>query len=131
MSKEAFEQFGKYVSEQGLQSFQTRINAGVAQGQSMEEACVDYAKESGFDITLEDVKSTQTELTEEQLSEAAGGFMAPSSGPIVDAISGLICGHDWYFTGKEKEEPFFFFWSKHKKLYKCRKCGEREWRHED
>ena len=59
------------------------------------------------------------------------GFMAGPSGPLVDAIDSLVCGHDWYFTGKEKEEPFFFFWSKHKKLYKCRKCGEREWRHED
>ena len=34
MSKEALEQFGKFVSEQGLESFQAQINAVVAQGHS-------------------------------------------------------------------------------------------------
>jgi len=135
MSKEALEQFGKFVSEQGLESFQAQINAVVAQGHSMEEACVAYARENGFDVTEDEVRSINQEfpqeLTDEQLDEATGGYMAPSTKPIVDAIASLICNHDWYFTGKEKEEPFFFFWSKHKKLYKCRKCGEREWRHED
>ena len=131
MSKESLDQFAGFVSEQGLQSFQEQINAGVAQGQSMEEACAAYAREKGFDVTAEEVKSINRELTDEELEEVNAGFMARPSGPLVDAIDSLVCGHDWYFAGKEKEEPFFFFWSKHKKLYKCRKCGEREWRHED
>ena len=131
MSREALDQFAGFVSARGLSSFRERINAGAAQGQTMEEACVAYARENGFDVTVEEVKALNVELTDDDLEKVSAGVLPPSSGPIVDAISSLICGHDWYFTGKEKEEPFFFFWSKHKKLYKCRKCGEREWRHED
>ena len=131
MSREAFEAFGRSMSEEEIRDFQQRIGEEIAAGQSEEEACAAWARSKGYDVSADDLSRLRVELTEAQTEEVTAGIMAPSCAPIVDWIWGLICGHDWYFTGREKEESFYIFWSKHKKLYKCRKCGVTEWRHED
>ena len=41
------------------------------------------------------------------------------------------CEHDYILTGKECEDPFFIFWTRHKKEKICTKCGKTEWVHED
>ncbi len=75
-----------------------------------------------------------TELTMSQLDEVIagkGGINIPSK-PIADIISSLVCGgHNWVKTGREAEVPYFIFWSRHQKQYKCTKCGQKKWVYEN
>ena len=75
-----------------------------------------------------------TELSMSQLDEVIagkGGINIPSK-PIADIISSLVCGgHNWVKTGREAEVPYFIFWSRHQKQYKCTKCGQKKWVYEN
>ena len=71
------------------------------------------------------------ELNKEEMEKAAGGnhhdfLQFKSTGK--DSCDVSPDGkHDYVFTGVEKEEPLFYFWSKHMKQYKCSHCGKMRW----
>ena len=66
----------------GDTSLQEKLNAATTPG-----AAVEIAKEAGFEITVEDIKSMQSawfKLSDEELEEAAGGLcICPVSGYIL------------------------------------------------
>ncbi|AII43646.1 hypothetical protein KR100_09765 [Synechococcus sp. KORDI-100] len=66
------------MSEEQLKAFWDAIQADAAlqqklQGVTDPGAIVDIAKEAGFTISAEELKTAQEELSDEQLDGAAGG----------------------------------------------------------
>ena len=80
MSEEQLNAFLEKVK--GDTSLQEKLNAATTPG-----AAVEIAKEAGFEITVEDIKSMQSawvKLSDEELEEAAGGLCIwPVSGYIL------------------------------------------------
>ena len=65
-------------------------------------------------------------LKPEELDKVAGG-----GGRRRDYSGGNQCRHDHATrTGKEREDSFFVFWSKHQYEYSCPDCKATFWRSE-
>ena len=111
------------------------------------EEVVPFAKEMGYDFTLEElkeVKKEDIELSPEELENAAGGHI--TSGTVLNwterrALNAeLHCyrnirgpRHDWVKI-KRKEEPivgglltWLGDWTYGYTLCKCNRCGEQKW----
>ena len=67
------------MSEEQLKAFWDAIQSDSALQQKLQGvtdlgAIVDIAKEAGFTISVEELEQAQTELSDEQLDGATGGF---------------------------------------------------------
>ena len=70
--------FFKSMSEEQLKAFWEAIQADAGlqqklQGVTEPDAVAAIAKEAGFSISAEEIKKAQSELTDEQLENVAGG----------------------------------------------------------
>ena len=69
------------MSEEQLKAFWEAVQADTSLQEKLRattdaDSIASIAKEAGFEITADEVKSAQSELSEEQLGHAAGGFSA-------------------------------------------------------
>ena len=76
------------VSEEQLKNFWEAVQTNISlqeklratSVQSFSDSIVSIAKEAGFEITAEEVKEAQAQLSDEQLRGAAGGACGCSTG---------------------------------------------------
>ena len=57
-------------------------------------------------------------LNDDDLEDVAGGELGGS---------GDSCNHNFVYTGAEKDESYYIFWTAHYKEKKCTKCGQYRW----
>ena len=77
------------MSEEQLKAFLEKVKADTSLQEKLKaaaapEAAIEIAKEAGFAISAEDIQSMQsstTELSDEELEEAAGGVQGYSANP--------------------------------------------------
>ena len=81
MSAEQFKAFWEAV--QADTSLQEKLRAKTDPDSiaSIAKEVASIAKEAGFEITADEVKEAQSELSDEQLDGVAGGFTVRVSGP--------------------------------------------------
>ena len=77
------------MSEEQLKAFLEKVQGDTSLQEKLKEAkcegcVVDIAKEAGFSISAEDLKKAQSEVSDGDLEEAAGGFVCL----IVDNLMG-------------------------------------------
>ena len=118
------------------------------------EEIVPFAKEMGYDFTLEElkeVKEEDIELSPEELENVAGGdkYVKDNGTYFINARKkiheqNLHCYndlrkplHNWVKLGQHKEEPilegclsWLGNWSDGYDLCKCTLCGEESWIHD-
>ena len=101
---------------------------------TLEEA-LGIARERGYAITADEMKSAAEELagkpeelSPDMLEGIAGGtaFTAGSSW-FNESMSCPSYHGNAYRTGNEDERSFFFFWSQHIIEYHCPDCGATYW----
>ena len=103
-------------------------------GASAEDACMQYAASKGYHVTADQIDEIEgaVQLSADDLENVAGGTCFTAGTPSQDRL--WSCPTDCrnkYLTGNEKEEPLFFFWSRHMKEYHCPDCNSTWWEHED
>jgi len=74
------------MSEEQLKAFWEAVQADTSLQEKLRDkpdadSIASIAKEAGFEITADELKKAQSELSDEQLDGVAGGFTARVSGP--------------------------------------------------
>ena len=74
------------MSEEQLKAFWEAVQADTSLQEKLRattdaDSIVSIAKEAGFEISADEVKEAQSELSDEQLDGVAGGFTVRVSGP--------------------------------------------------
>ena len=69
------------MSEEQLKAFLEKVKGGTTLQEQLKaatdaDAVVEIAKASGFVISADDLKKAQSEVSDEELENAAGGFVA-------------------------------------------------------
>ena len=72
------------MSEEQLKAFLEKVKAA-----SDADAVVSLAKEEGFSISVDDLKNAQSELSDEELENAAGGHQPGYAEELSKAMGGL------------------------------------------
>ena len=73
------------------------------------EAAAEYIRSKGYDVAAADLQP----LGDDDLENVSGG--------------GNLCIHKWKYLNKEKEESYYFFWTKRYKWCQCTTCGLKLW----
>ena len=80
------------MSEEQLKAFLEKVKGDTSLQEKLKaaadaEVVAAIAKEAGFSISADDLKNTQSELSEEELESVAGGFVC---GPNVDSVVQIL-----------------------------------------
>ena len=98
------------MSEEQLKAFLEKVKADTSLQEKVKatadsEAVLAIAKEAGFSISADDLAKAQSEISDEELEGAAGGwFTDPSRRPRLKADAELkgVNGDDWLNSCQKK-----------------------------
>ena len=110
----SLEQFKNEITEEGKEEFLAYMKEQTAKGKPSAEAVAEYIRSKGYDVTDADMQP----LNDDDLEDVAGGELGGS---------GDSCNHNFVYTGAEKDESYYIFWTAHYKEKKCTKCGQYRW----